>query len=86
MDAQQFVALHGLQKAKDALAFVPENKHHYASVMVKENGFFVEMDEPELRHEDNGAVYTSTFKLCREWQPKFTKIAELKAYLAAQEN
>lgn len=84
MKATEFVKKFGLAKAKDALLFVPQWKHWFAEIMVKDNGCFVEMDAPVLRHEE-GAELTSTFKLCEEWRPKFTKIKDLKRLVESHE-
>ena len=77
MNAIQFIKEHGVEKARGVLEVIPENQHWFSDVMMNETGRWVVMQAPALIHE-TGEEYISTFRLCKEWQPKFTKLKDLK--------
>ena len=77
MNAINFIKQHGVEKARGVLKAIPENQHWFSDVMMNETGRWVVMQAPALIHE-TGEKYISTFRLCKEWQPKFTKLKDLK--------
>ena len=77
MNATDFIKEHGVEKAREVLKAIPENQHWFSDVMMNETGRWVVMQAPALIHE-TGEKYISTFRLCKEWQPKFTKLKDLK--------
>ena len=77
MNAIQFIKENGVEKAREVLKVIPENQHWFSDVMMNETGRWVVMQAPALIHE-TGEKYISTFRLCKEWQPKFTKLKDLK--------
>lgn len=77
MNAINFIQQHGVEKAREVLKAIPEKQHWFSEVMMNETGKWVVMQVVSLIHE-TGEKYTSTFQLCKEWQPKFTKLNDLK--------
>ena len=77
MNAIKFIKEHGVEKARGVLKAIPENQHWFSDVMMNETGRWVVMQAPALIHE-TGEEYISTFRLCKEWQPKFTKLKDIK--------
>ena len=77
MNAINFIKQNGVEKARGVLKVIPENQHWFSDVMMNETGRWVVMQAPALIHE-TGEKYISTFRLCKEWQPKFTKLKDLK--------
>ena len=77
MNAIQFIKDHGIERAREVLKAIPEKQHWFSEIMMNETGKWVVMQVVSLIHE-TGEKYTSTFKLCKEWQPKFTKLNDIK--------
>ena len=84
MKAINFIKQHGVEKAREVLKAIPENQHWFSDVMMNETGRWVVMQAPALIHE-TGEKHISTFRLCKEWQPKFTKLKDLKRLVKSVE-